>query len=72
MVTKSVSCHQNILNFVVNPDAFFFSECTSAQEDEAVVEDDIGKAMDGSRTDDEVVERYRSKFVCLLIARTYV
>ena len=37
-----------------------FSDVAYAQDDddEVAVEDDIGKAMDGSRTDDEVVQRY--------------
>lgn len=37
-----------------------YSGTVQAQEEEeggAVVEDDIGKSMDGSRTDDEVVQR---------------
>ena len=37
---------------------FLDSAYAQDEEDEPVVEDDIGKAMDGSKTDDEAVQRY--------------
>lgn len=39
---------------------FFLTACASAADEEegdAIVEDDIGKSRDGSKTDDEVVAR---------------
>ena len=36
---------------------FCFSATVSAQEDDIELDEDIGKSRDGSRTDDEVVQR---------------
>jgi hypothetical protein len=33
-------------------------------EDDVLIEEDIGKSRDGSKTDDEVVERYNKFGVC--------
>lgn len=34
--------------------------CLADEDDGATVEDDIGKSREGSKTDDEVVQRYTS------------
>ena len=36
----------------------FVSAADEAEDGDVVIEDDIGKSRDGSRTDDETVERY--------------
>jgi len=43
--------------------AFYFTgTCRAEDEEDATVDDDIGKSRDGSRTDDEAVQRYGSQF----------
>ena len=43
-------------------DCSFFSAVKAQEDDEPTVDDDLGKSRDGSRTDDEVVQRYVSFF----------
>ena len=45
-----------------------FSAVRADDDDEAKVEDDIGKSRDGSRTDDEAVQRLVTRILCLLLS----
>lgn len=54
----------------VKPDLFFSIAAVKAEDEvdiDGTVEEDIGKSRDGSKTDDEVVQRWVSLWTCLYI-----